>query len=79
MVLADAGVVVALIAAWCAWSWFFPIKRCRRCQSRKGRGAGSSRFGYSRCRRCAGSGEQVRWTARLISKAKGTPVRGMKE
>jgi hypothetical protein len=78
-VLELAGAVVVAAVAWCAWAWFFPIKRCRRCRSRKGRGAGSSRFGYSRCRKCAGSGEQVRWTAQLISKATGAPVRGVKE
>jgi|HubBroStandDraft_4_1064222.scaffolds.fasta_scaffold669327_2 hypothetical protein len=72
-----AGAVVVAGVAW-RGGWFFPIKRCRRCQSRKGRGSGSSRFGYSRCRKCGGSGEQVRWTAQLIRKATGTPVRGVK-
>jgi hypothetical protein len=77
--LRDTGVILLLGAAWCAWGWFWPWKQCRGCRGRKGRGIGSTQFGYSRCGRCAGSGEQVRLTARLISKATGTAVRGSKE
>lgn len=65
------------VAVFLFWCWFFPVKRCRRCSGRKGRGLGSTSLGYSRCRKCSGSGEQVRWTATLISKATGKPVRGM--
>jgi hypothetical protein len=78
---AALAVVAALLAivVFLAWCWFFPVKRCFRCRGRKGRGAGSTRFGYSRCGKCGGTGEQIRWTAALISKATGRPVRGMEK
>jgi hypothetical protein len=78
-ILRDAALVIVAIGAWCAWCWFWPIKRCRRCEGRKGRGVGSTQHGYSRCRKCKGSGEQVRWTAALISKFTGWPIRGMEK
>jgi hypothetical protein len=61
------------------WVWFFPHAYCRRCGGREGQGLGSTKYGWSRCRRCDGSGECVRIAARLISKVTGLPVRGGKE
>jgi hypothetical protein len=78
-VLRDLGIAILAGTAWLAWAWWWPWKRCRRCRGRKGRGLASSALGYSRCGACKGSGEQVRWTARLIAKATGTKVRGSKE
>lgn len=62
---------------WCAWAWFFPYTFHRRCRGRKGQGAGSTKYGWSRCRakRCK-NGEVVRYTARVISKLVSRPVRG---
>jgi hypothetical protein len=61
------------------WVWFFPHASCRRCSGRKGQGLGSTKYRWSRCRRCGGSGERVRIAACLISKATGLPVRGTKQ
>ena len=72
-----AFTAVVAVVVFLLWCWFWPIKRCRRCAGRKGRGRGSTKFGYSRCRKCGGSGEQVRWTATAISKVTGKPIRGM--
>ena len=77
--VALAGLILFVVVAWCAWAWFFPFKRCFRCRKRGKRGPGSTRFGYSRCGKCGGGGEQIRWTAQLISKATGAPVRRAKE
>lgn len=72
-------------AGWLAWAWWWPWTWCRRCGKRtKGQGLGSTRHGWNRCRKCgpAGTetpGEQVRHTARVISKVTGHPVRGSKE
>lgn len=66
-------------AAWCGWAWWWPYTYCRRCVGRKGQGRGASKFGWNRCRRCGGKGEQVRHTARVISKLTGRPVRGSEE
>lgn len=79
-VLAAGGLTAA--AGWCTWAWFWPWTYCRRCVGRKGQGRGATKYGWNRCRRCvrAGTpGEQVRHTARVISKLTGQPVRGSKE
>jgi hypothetical protein len=78
-VLRDAALVIVALGAWCIWGWFWPFKRCFRCRGTSKRGVGSTRYGYSRCGKCDGSGEQIRWTAQLLSKATGRPVRGSKE
>ena len=75
----DAAIAVAgivLVLAYLAWAWFYPFGNCGKCRKRRGRGIGSSRFGYSRCGRCGGSGERTRVAARAISRATGKPVRG---
>jgi hypothetical protein len=77
--LGMTGLCIALAAAWCVWAWWWPYKRCFRCRGRGKRGAGSTKYGYSRCSKCKGSGEQTRWTAQLISKTTGRPVRGSEE
>ena len=83
MTAADYGWVLLAVtiagAGWLAHSWWWPYQRCPACTGRGGRGALSTPRAYNRCRRCKGKGEQVRMTARLISKATGQPVRGMKE
>ena len=61
------------------WVWFFPHTYCRHCAGHKGQGLGSTNYRWSRCRRCGGSEERVRYAARLISKATGLPVRGSKD
>jgi hypothetical protein len=59
IVLAAAGAVVLVRGR------FWLYARCRVCQGRKGRGAGSTDRAYSRCHHCGGSGERIRPTARL--------------
>ena len=72
-------IAVAAVLGYLAWCWWWPITFCRSCRGRKGQGRLSSKYGWSRCRRCGGTGERVRITARAISKATGRPVRGSKE
>ena len=71
--------VTIAASGWLAHSWWWPYQRCPACTGRGGRGALSTARAYNRCRRCKGKGEQVRMTARLISKTTGRPVRGTKE
>jgi hypothetical protein len=78
-VLQGAGWGTLLAVAYLLWCWFFPHTFCRSCVGRKGQGLGSTKWGWSRCRRCDGTGERVRIAARLISKATGLKVRGSKE
>lgn len=60
------AVAAAVIVAWLlAWTRFFPYRPCWACRGRKGRGLGSTAKAYSRCRRCAGSGERVRPLSRI--------------
>lgn len=82
--LAVIAVVVVAGAGWCIWAWCWPWTYCRRCEGRRGQGLGSTRRGWNRCRRCGPGGtgtpgEQVRHTARVMSKLTGRPVRGSKE
>lgn len=70
--------LVTLITAWCLWCWFWPITYCRGCKGRKGQGLGATKYGWHRCGRCGGTGEQYRATARLISRLTGKPVRDTK-
>jgi hypothetical protein len=78
------AVLAAVLAGWCLHAWFWPWTYCRRCDGRRGQGQGSTRRGWNRCRKCGPlgtktPGEQVRHTARVISKATGLPVRGSKQ
>jgi len=78
------AVLAAVAAGWCLHAWFLPHTYCRRCDGRRGQGLGSARRGWNRCRKCGPlgtqtPGEQVRHTARVISKATGLPVRGGKQ
>jgi hypothetical protein len=68
-------------AGWLSYSWWFPFRRCPRCRNRvAGSGWGSTSRAYNRrCRACGNTGEQVRMTARLTSKATGHPVRGARK
>jgi hypothetical protein len=78
--LVVSAVVIVALMAWCTWAWYWPITSCSRCRKRRGRGLGSTKYGYNRCRKCRDTpGEQVRLTARLISSATGAPVHGMKK
>jgi len=55
----------ALGAAW--WRLdlrWHPYARCRWCQGRRGRNPGSTGGRWGNCRRCGGSGERLRWTAK---------------
>jgi len=72
-------IILVAMAIWLIRSWWWPFKACPACKGRSGRGRGSSRSSYNRCWRCKGQPEQVKVTARLISKATGKPVRGSKE
>jgi hypothetical protein len=59
-VLAVAGVLI--------WARFFPYRPCPSCRGRRGRGLGSTARAYNRCRRCGGSGEQIRPISRIYRK-----------
>jgi hypothetical protein len=53
-------IALAVTAVLAVRSRFWPWARCRACQGRKGRGAGSTDRAYNRCYWCGGSGERVR-------------------
>ena len=63
-VLAAAG----LLAAWSAFAYFCPRKRCRKCS---GWGSGVKRRRRSGCGRCQATGRTMRLTAVLAHRAAG--------
>jgi hypothetical protein len=60
-----AAVLAAALVVVLVRTRFWPNGRCPACRGRKGRGIGSTDQAFSRCRRCGGSGEQVRLLARI--------------
>lgn len=61
-----ALVVLGLLAAWSAFVYFRPRKRCRKCS---GWGSRQRRSGRSACGRCKGTGRTMRLSARIAHHA----------
>lgn len=63
------AVVVAIGAAvWFLRLWLWPFGRCRWCRGSK-TNPGSTKRRYGKCPRCKGSGQRVRFGARLVHRA----------
>lgn len=65
------AVIVVLAGGWGLYllrCWTHPFGPCRSCKGRRGRKAGSTRRSWGRCRACGGSGERLRWGARLTGR-----------
>lgn len=66
--LAAAAVLAAVAVVWLVRLWLWPYGPCSRCRGRRGRGFGSTRTAWSRCRACGGTGERLRPGARLFTR-----------
>ena len=64
-----ALLVAAGAAWWLASRWLWPYRPCPRCQGHRGRNAGSTASRWGKCPRCGGSGELMRFGARLVHQA----------
>ena len=61
-------VIAAAVAAYSAWSYFHPLRPCRRC-SGKGVNKFSTRRRMGKCAGCKGTGRVEARGARLLRKA----------
>jgi hypothetical protein len=59
-------VVIIFLGSVVIWHAIWPYGPCPACRGRRGRGPGSSSAAWSRCRRCGGHGERLRFLSSLI-------------
>lgn len=60
-----AGLAGVAVAAWLVRARLHPYGPCPACRGRRGRGVASTSTAWSHCRRCGGSGEVLRLSARV--------------